>query len=137
MASHPNHLHQKQNRADKSTLFVYGGDSWNQNRPSRCSGYKLLSAPVGRYRGKTFCLTCNLHIVSHPNNLRQKQNRADKSTLFVYGGDSWNLNLAPQAGQQTALRSRWSLHIGGFLLRLQFAHGFSSKQSPPKTKQSR
>lgn len=73
----------------------YGGDrgasaAWNQNRTSRCSGYKLLSAPVGRYISAAFCFVCSLHMASHPNNLRQKQNRADKSTLFVYGGDKYN-----------------------------------------------
>ena len=35
-------------------------------------------------------LTGSLHIGFHPNYFHQKQNRADKSTLFVYGGDSWN-----------------------------------------------
>ena len=63
---------------------------WNLNRPSLRSGYKLLSAPDGRCISNIYSFSCSLHIASHPNNLRQKQNRADKSTLFVYGGDSWN-----------------------------------------------
>jgi hypothetical protein len=72
----------------------------------------------------------------------RKQKRTAYAIRFIFGGDrgasaAWNLNRAEQARQQTAFRSRWSLHIGGFLLRMQFAHDFSSKQSPPKTKQSR
>ena len=45
-----------------------------------------------------------------------------------------NLNHAPQAGQQAALRSRWSLQRKNLLLNLQLAHCFSSKISTPKTK---
>ena len=81
---------EKRKTQPKFDCVFYGGDSWDQNRPSRCSGYKLLSAPVGRYREKTFCLTCNLHIVSHPNNLRQKQKRTACAIRFIFGGDSWN-----------------------------------------------
>ena len=36
------------------------------------SGYKLRSAPDGRYISEILCFACSLHMTSHPNYLHQK-----------------------------------------------------------------
>ena len=61
------------------------------NRPSRQSrsGYKLLSAPCGRYRvaGVLLRAACTLVLIQFSS---PKQKRTADAVRFCFGGDSWN-----------------------------------------------